>query len=76
MLQVGMAADVDVFPDSAEYGALREQGKLIGPETVGRFYAWLLTQTDDQSYSANQWDIRDESHHDVWIGSRGLYDAP
>lgn len=76
MLQVGMAADVDVFPDSAEYGALRKQGKLIEPETVGRFYAWLLTQTDDQSYSANQWDIRDESHHDAWIGSRGLYDAP
>jgi NAD(P)-dependent dehydrogenase (short-subunit alcohol dehydrogenase family) len=39
MLQVGMAADVDVFPDSAEYGALRKEGKLIEPETVGRFYA-------------------------------------
>ncbi|MFQ5545834.1 MAG: SDR family oxidoreductase, partial [Acidiferrobacterales bacterium] len=34
MLQAGMAADANVFPDSAEYGALREQGKLIEPETV------------------------------------------
>jgi NAD(P)-dependent dehydrogenase (short-subunit alcohol dehydrogenase family) len=75
MLQAGMAADADVFPDSAEYGALREQGKLIEPETVGRFYAWLLTQTDDQSYSDDQWDIRDESHHTAWVGSRGLYEA-
>jgi NAD(P)-dependent dehydrogenase (short-subunit alcohol dehydrogenase family) len=75
MFQAGMAADVDVFPDSAEYRALREQGKLVEPEMVGRFYAWLLTQTDDESYSANQWDIRDESHHAAWIGSRGLYEA-
>ncbi|MDH3670099.1 MAG: SDR family oxidoreductase [Gammaproteobacteria bacterium] len=75
MLQAGMVADADVFPDRDEYGALREQGKLIEPETVGHFYAWLLTQTDDQSYSANQWDIRDQSHHAAWIGSRGLYEA-
>ena len=74
MIQNSLAADADVFPDSADYAVLREQGKLIEPEKVGRFYRWLLTYTDDETYSASQWDIRDESHHKLWLGSNSLYE--
>ncbi len=73
MIQNSLAADVDIFPDSAEYAVLREQGKLIAPNKVGQFYRWLLTHTDDETYSAGQWDIRDESHHTFWLGSDALY---
>lgn len=73
MIQNSLAADADVFPDSTEYGLLRAQGKLIDPSKVGTFYRWLLTRTDDDSYSAGQWDIRDESHHESWLGSDTLY---
>lgn len=72
MIQKSLAADADVFPDSAEYATLREQGKLIEPNKVGQFYRWLLTRTDDETYSASQWDIRDESHHKLWLGGDAL----
>lgn len=75
MIENSLAADPNVFPDSAEYVALRDQGKLIEPQRVGEFYRWLLTRVDDDAYSAGQWDIRDESHHRVWLGTRGLYDV-
>ncbi|MFQ6021423.1 MAG: SDR family oxidoreductase [Acidiferrobacterales bacterium] len=73
MLQHGMAADSDVFPDSTEYDGLRRAGKLIEPTTVARFYRWLLTKTDDEIYTAHQWDIRDESHHKAWLATGALY---
>jgi benzil reductase ((S)-benzoin forming) len=74
MIENSLSADADVFPDSAEYAALREQGKLIEPQRVGEFYRWLLTRVDDNAYSAGQWDIRDESHHRVWLGTQELYE--
>jgi NAD(P)-dependent dehydrogenase (short-subunit alcohol dehydrogenase family) len=73
MIQNSLVADVDVFPDSAEYAVLREQGQLIEPNRVGQFYRWLLTHTDDETYSTGQWDIRDESHHKFWLESDTLY---
>lgn len=75
LVQSGMAADPDVFPDGAEYARLGRQGRLIEPAVVGRFYRWLLTETDDESYSANQWDIQDAGHHKAWLGSDGLYNS-
>jgi benzil reductase ((S)-benzoin forming) len=74
MIENSLSADADVFPDSAEYAVLREQGKLIEPQRVGEFYRWLLTRVDDNAYSADQWDIRDESHHRVWLGTQELYE--
>jgi benzil reductase ((S)-benzoin forming) len=73
MIQNSLAADVDIFPDSAEYAALHAQGKLIEANRVGQFYRWLLAHTDDETYSAGQWDIRDESHHKSWLRSDTLY---
>ncbi|MFQ5995575.1 MAG: SDR family oxidoreductase [Acidiferrobacterales bacterium] len=73
ILRDSMAADPDVFPDSAEYYALRKAGRLIEPATVGRFYRWLLTQTDNETYSTASWDIRDETHHRAWLGDADLY---
>ncbi len=75
MLQEAMRADPMVFPDQAEYAAAARAGKLIAPATVGRFYRWLLTRTDDERYSAAPWDIRDEAHHRQWLGTGSLYAA-
>ena len=33
---------------------------------VGRFIAWLLTETESKEFSASEWDVRDASHHSRW----------
>lgn len=68
-----MAADPELFPDGMEYRRLREQGRLIEPETVAKFYRWLLTGVSDEEYSSRRWDIQDASHHGFWLGKEKLF---
>jgi hypothetical protein len=44
-------------------GSSNAAGKLIAPETVARFYRWLLTEVPASEYSAKAWNVRDEAHH-------------
>ena len=75
IIQNSMAADPAVFPDRAVYAGLKQEGKLIEPSVVGRFYHWLLTATSDDAYRAADWSILDERHHAAWLGPGGLYGA-
>ena len=75
MVDAGLDADPEVFPDGADYARLRSEGLLIEPERVGRFYRWLLCATDDGDFSAGQWNIRDEHHHPAWLGAQPLFAA-
>lgn len=68
-------ADPAVFPDGADYARQLHGGEMIAPETVGRFYRWLLLETTDNNYSRDQWNIRHSAHHRDWL--RGpLYMVP
>ncbi len=52
-------APESVFPDLPRFSALKENGDLQSPERVARFLAWLLTETEDEEFSAREWDIGD-----------------
>lgn len=62
-----IAADPAVFPDGADYARQLRDGEMIAPETVGVFYRWLLTGTDDARYAAEQWHIQDPAHRADWL---------
>lgn len=49
------------------YKRLKEQGRLVTPETVATFLTWLLLDVDAKTYSSKEWDIYDESHHKAWL---------
>ncbi len=73
MVRAQMVADPAVFPDGAVYARQLAAGEMIEPETVGIFYRWLLTGTDDQQFAALEWNIQDPAHHPAWLGDRSLF---
>lgn len=73
MVRAHMTADPAIFPDGAVYAHQLAAGEMIEPETVGVFYRWLLTGTDDQRYGALEWNIQDAEHHQAWLGDRSLF---
>ena len=46
---------------------LHAENKLISPEVVASFLAWLLLEVDKEQYVATEWDIYDGSHHKAWL---------
>ena len=46
---------------------LKADHKLLSPQTVALFLAWLLIDVDKASFSAQEWDIYDKSHHASWL---------
>lgn len=68
-----MNADEEIHPDSQDYRRLREDGRLISPAAVARFYRWLLTEVTAEEYSGRQWNIQDRTHHRYWLGEDGLF---
>lgn len=62
-----MDADPSVFPDGADYARQLASGEMIAPETVGSFYRWLLCNTPDDRFAAEQWNIQDPSHRADWL---------
>ena len=54
---------LDFFQD------LKQNNKLILPDTVALFLTWLLLDTELAEYSAKEWDIYDVTHHVSWLPS-------
>ncbi len=73
MIAAQIAADPALYPDAADYRRLRDAGQLIAPTTVARFYRWLLTHTSADAFSADPWNVRDESHHEQWLNGMDLH---
>lgn len=51
------------------YQRLKNNNRLLCPETVAEFLAWLLLETDEATYVSKEWDIYDTSHHASWLRS-------
>lgn len=51
----------------AFFNQLKQDNRLISPETVAAFLCWLLLDTDKAVYSSKEWDIYDTSHHSAWL---------
>lgn len=49
------------------YRRLKEHNRLISPETVAAFLTWLLLDVDAKTFSAQEWDIYEQSHHKEWL---------
>lgn len=49
------------------YRTLKQSNRLVAPETVAEFLAWLLLEVDTQTYKSKEWDIYDTSHHYEWL---------
>lgn len=49
------------------YKRLKDNNRLISPDTVAEFLAWLLLDIDKKTYSAHEWDIYDTKHHKAWL---------
>lgn len=58
---------VSDFPALQKFISLKEQNKLSAPSFVAKFLSWLLLETADDEFSAREWDIRDETHHEFWM---------
>lgn len=63
------AQSADDFPAVESFRAMKAQGDLTQAEDVARFIEAVLTQTDAQSFSAKEWDIRVDA--DAVLNKRG-----
>jgi NAD(P)-dependent dehydrogenase (short-subunit alcohol dehydrogenase family) len=46
---------------------LKQEKRLLTVETVAAFLTWLLLEIDVKTYSSQEWDIYDKSHHKSWL---------
>lgn len=46
---------------------LKQENRLVSPQTVALFIAWLLLDSDRALYSSKEWDIYDTTHHQHWL---------
>jgi len=49
------------------YKKIKDQNRLISPETVAEFLVWLLLDIDNETYVSREWDIYDTTHHTAWL---------
>ncbi len=55
-------ASREVFPALDRFVQLRKEGKLFAPERVAKFIGKLLTATADETYTSQEWDIREHEN--------------
>ena len=62
-------ADADNVDDTyrAALKELKQEKRLLPPETVALFLTWLLLDTEKSVYNSKTWDIYDDTHHDNWL---------
>jgi len=53
-------ADAAVFPRLQRFVELKKNNELLSPAFVARFIAYVLLETDDERYSRQEWDIREQ----------------
>lgn len=58
----------------AFFQRLSVENKLVSPETVAEFLAWMLLSLPTAQYISQEWDIYDKTHHPHWL--RAPYHVP
>lgn len=68
-------SDERTLPNRDFYRSALKEGKLIPPEIVAKFAAWLMLKTKDVDFTEKVWSIYDQSHHSNWLSSemKGLF---
>jgi benzil reductase ((S)-benzoin forming) len=49
------------------YQRLKQENRLVSPETIAEFLTWLLLDVDQNTYTSEEWDIYDTKHHQAWL---------
>ena len=55
-------------PDALEVGRPPPAEGLDSPANVARFLLWLLTDTSEDEFASQEWNIADRRHHSRWCG--------
>ena len=55
-------------PDQVEVGRPPPAEGLDSPANVARFLLWLLTDTSEDEFASQEWNIADWRHHSRWCG--------
>ena len=72
IMEQGITADIDVFPDRVLFEDLRNKGLAATPDTVASFLRWLLLECRADDFAKYDWEISDTRHHQYWLRD-GLY---
>lgn len=59
----------------AFFKELKQDNRLISPETVAAFLCWLLLDTNKEVFASKEWDIYDTTHHSAWLVSPHIVPA-
>lgn len=51
----------------AFFQRLYAENKLVSPETVAEFLAWMMLSVTTTEYVSQEWDIYDKTHHARWL---------
>lgn len=46
---------------------LKANNQLVSSQTVALFLAWILLETDNETYVSREWDIYESNHHSYWL---------
>lgn len=49
------------------FKTLKTESRLVSPKTVALFLSWLLLNTNQDDYMAQEWDIYEAHHHHLWL---------
>ena len=66
-MQVKIRDPSNVFDNREYFVQQKKQGALMSPDYVAKFFEWLLFAVDDDTFSREEWDIRDQEHHVHWL---------
>ena len=67
-MQAQIRASTDMNPEkTAFFKRLKDENRLLTPETVAVFLCWLLLDIDTPEYVSKEWDIYDTRHHSAWL---------
>jgi NAD(P)-dependent dehydrogenase (short-subunit alcohol dehydrogenase family) len=59
---------INMDPEHVDfYKRLKQNNRLVSPETLAEFLTWLLLDTDKNTYVSQEWDIYDTAHHADWL---------
>lgn len=48
---------------------------MIEPGTCGKYMHWLFTETSDEEFMRDNWNIEDPSHHSRWLAGASLHES-
>ena len=59
--------DKSHLPQVEGFIRFKEAKILLSPEIVAEFLIWLLFKTSNEEFSANEWSVSDQAHHQHWL---------